>query len=265
MANYDRAPGFDGFLNLLLASGTGLGLDNRVQTLSVGNDYTLSQNIVSATRVGYARSRIHRIQGDDLPNFTDLGSKVFSAASDPGLRFFNLAVTNGFPTAAFPWKSSSPRPTSSRRTSTGFAARTRSRSAAAGFRPGLDVVGPFQANGIFTFNGTRVGAGRLGLADLMLGQPSQFRQGGNQTVQQQLHYFGAYVQDVWRAGDNLTVNAGLRWEPTSRPRTRLATTATSAWTGSTRAAAARCSPTRRPASCSRATRVSPTAAIPSTT
>ena len=32
----------------------------------------------------------------------------------------------------------------------------------------------------------------------MLGLPSQFRQGGNQTVNQPLDYFGAYVQDVWR-------------------------------------------------------------------
>ena len=80
-------------------------------------------------------------------------------------------------------------------------------------RPGLDVIGPFQANGIFTFNGTRVGGGRLGLADLMLGLPSQFRQGGNQLVRQSLDYYGVYVQDVWRVGDNLTLNAGLRWEP----------------------------------------------------
>ena len=89
-----------------------------MQTLSVGDDYVLTQNLVSATRFAYARSRIHRIQGDELPNFTDLGSNVWSAATEPGLRFFNLAVTNGFPTPASP-ASSSRRPTSCRRTSTG--------------------------------------------------------------------------------------------------------------------------------------------------
>ena len=101
VANYDRSPGYEG-TNLLLSTGTGLGLDNRVQTLSVGDDYVLSQNLVSATRFAYARSRIHRSQGDELPNYTDLGSNVWSAATEPGLSFFNLAVTNGFPTAAFP-------------------------------------------------------------------------------------------------------------------------------------------------------------------
>jgi hypothetical protein len=211
VANYDRAPGFDG-QNLLLASGSGLGLDNRVQTLSVGDDYLLSQNLVSATRFAYARSRINRTQGEDLPNYSALGSNVFSAATDPGLSFFNLAVTNGFPTAAFPGNFES----TTYQLSQDFDWIKGAHQLSFGgswIRPGLDVVGPFQANGIFTFNGTRVGAGRLGLADLMLGQPSQFRQGGNQTVNQRLNYLGAYVQDVWRVGDKLTLNAGLRWEP----------------------------------------------------
>ncbi len=211
VANFDRAPGFDG-QNLLLASGSGLGLDNRVQTLSVGDDYLLSQNLVSATRFAWARSRINRTQGEDLPNYTTLGSNVFSAASDPGLSFFNLAVTNGFPTAAFPGNFES----TTYQLSQDFDWIKGAHQLSFGgswIRPGLDVVGPFQANGIFTFNGTRVGAGRLGLADLMLGLPSQFRQGGNQTVNQRLNYLGAYVQDVWRVGDKLTMNAGLRWEP----------------------------------------------------
>lgn len=211
VANYDRSPGYDG-TSLLQATGTGLGLDNRVQTLSVGDDYLLSQNLVSATRFAYARSRIHRIQGGDLPNYTALGSNVYSAATDPGLSFFNLAVTNGFPTAAFPGQFES----TTYQLSQDFDWIRGAHQVSFGgswIRPGLDVVGPFQANGIFTFNGTRAGAGRLGLADLMLGLPSQFRQGGNQTVNQTLNYFGAYVQDVWRVGDKLTLNAGLRWEP----------------------------------------------------
>lgn len=211
VANFDRAAGFDGE-NLLLASGSGLGLDNRVQTLSVGDDYLLSQNLVSATRFAWARSRINRTQGEDLPNYTTLGSNVFSAATDPGLSFFNLAVTNGFPTAAFPGNFES----TTYQLSQDFDWIKGAHQMSFGgswIRPGLDVVGPFQANGIFTFNGTRVGAGRLGLADLMLGLPSQFRQGGNQTVNQRLNYLGAYVQDVWRVGDKLTLNAGLRWEP----------------------------------------------------
>jgi hypothetical protein len=215
IANYDRAPAYEGS-NVLLSTGSGLGLDNRVQTLSIGDDYVLKQNLVSATRFAYARSRIHRIQGDELPNFTDLGSNVWSAATEPGLSFYNLAVTNGFPTSAFPGEFES----ATYQLAQDFDWVKDAHQVSFGgswIRPGLDVVGPFQANGIFTFNGSRVGAGRLGLADLMLGLPSQFRQGGNQLVRQELNYFGVYAQDVWRVSDNLTLNAGIRWEPYLAP------------------------------------------------
>ena len=211
VANYDRAPAYDGE-NLLLTTGSGLGLDNRVQTLSVGDDFVLTPTMVSATRFAYARSRIHRLQGADLPNFTDLGSNVWSAATDPGLSFFNLAVTNGFPTAGFPGEFES----ATYQLSQDFDWVKSSHQLSFGgswIQPGLDVVGPFQANGIFTFNGSRAGGGRLGIADMLLGLPSQFRQGGNQLVRQKMNYFGFYLQDVWRVGSNLTLNAGVRWEP----------------------------------------------------
>ena len=160
IANYDRAPAYDG-QNLLLTTGSGLGLDNRVQTLSVGDDFVLSPTIVSATRFAYARSRIHRLQGADLPNFTDLGSNVWSAATDPGLSFFNLSVTNGFPTAGFPGEFES----TTYQLSQDFDWVKNAHQVSFGgswIQPGLDVVGPFQANGIFTFNGARVGGGRSG-------------------------------------------------------------------------------------------------------
>jgi hypothetical protein len=215
VANYDRAPAFDGS-DLLLTTGSGLGLDNRVQTFSLGHDYVLTPRLISATRFALARSRIHRSQGGELDTWTSLGSNVWSAATDPGLRFFSLNVTNGFPGAGFPgqFESSTYQVSedidwikSSHQMSFG----------AAWIRPGLDVVGPFQANGIFTFNGTRAGGGRLGLADMMLGLPSQFRQGGNQLVRQEMNYIGAYVQDVWRLNDRVTLNAGVRWEPYLAP------------------------------------------------
>lgn len=211
IANYDRPPGFDGS-NLLLASGSGLGLDNRVQTLSLGDDYVLTQNLVSATRFSFARSRIHRRQGDALPNYTELGSNVWSAATQPGLSFFNINVTNGWPGQGLPGEFES----ATYQLSQDFDWVKGAHQFSFGgswIQPGLDVVGPFQANGIFQFNGTRAGAGRLGMADFLLGLPSQFRQGGNQLVKQQLNYYGVYAQDVWRVNNNVTLNAGLRWEP----------------------------------------------------
>ena len=48
-ANYDRQPSHDG-TNVLMATGSGLGLDNRVQTIAVGHDWVLSSNLIAATR-----------------------------------------------------------------------------------------------------------------------------------------------------------------------------------------------------------------------
>jgi carboxypeptidase family protein/TonB-dependent receptor-like protein len=215
VANYDRAPAFDGN-DLLLTTGSGLGLDNRVQTFSLGHDYVLTPRLISATRFALARSRIHRSQGSELDSWTSLGSNVWSAATEPGLRFFSLNVTNGFPGAGFPGEFEST--TYQVSEDIDWVRNSHQVSfGAAWIRPGLDVIGPFQANGIFTFNGSRVGGGRLGLADMMLGLPSQFRQGGNQLVQQKMNYVGAYVQDVWRLSNRLTLNAGLRWEPYVAP------------------------------------------------
>jgi hypothetical protein len=51
------------------------------------------------------------------------------------------------------------------------------------------------------------------MADFLVGLPSSFSQGGSQIVAEKMHYIGAYVQDVWRVNNRLTINGGLRWEP----------------------------------------------------
>jgi hypothetical protein len=211
IANYDRPAAFDGS-NVLLGSGNGLGLDNRVQTAVIADDYALSSSVFSSTRFAIAKSRILRAQGANMPTFTSLGSQMTTLVPEEGLAFFNLSVTNGFPGLGFPGRFNS----MTYQVSQDFDWVKGSHQLAFGgmwVRPILDAYGPFQANGVFTFNGSRAGAGRLGLADLLLGVPSAYRQGGIQDVQQYQNYVGIYAQDTWRVGNHLTVNAGLRWEP----------------------------------------------------
>ena len=210
-AKYDRKPAYDG-TNLLLTTGNGLGLDNRVQTMAAGGDYTITSSLLSSTRVALALSSVFRAQGDTLFNFTDLGSKMWSGATTPGLSFYNMSITNGFPGPAFPGVFKS----TTWQVSQDFDYIRDSHQFAAGavwILPALDANGPFQNNGIFTFNGSRAGGGRIGMADFLLGLPSQFRQGGNQLVKNRMNYFAMYLQDTWRVNSRLTVNAGIRWEP----------------------------------------------------
>jgi hypothetical protein len=213
IANYDRLPSYDG-TNVLLSTGTGLGLDNRVQTLAFGHDWVVSPHVVAATRFSFQRSRILRIQGDSLPTWTQLGSNVYSYTTEPGQNFYNLGVTNGWATPAFPGKFTSTTPQLSEDVDWVKGAHSLS-FGGMWIRPFEDADGPFQANGNFSFNGTRAGGAtaqdRLAMADFLLGLPSSFSQGGSQIVAEKMQYLGFYAQDVWRANGNLTLTYGLRW------------------------------------------------------
>ncbi len=211
LANYDRPALYDG-TNLLLSTGNGLGLDNRVQTGVFAHEYTILNNLFSSFRVSFAKSRILRLQGESLFTWKDIGAKITPLDPEPGLAFPVSTITNGYPQTAFPGEFKS----MTWQISQDFDWTKGAHQLAFGgmwIRPELDALGPFQANGWYTFNGSRAGGGRLGLADLLLGLPSQYRQGGNQDIQQHLNYVGVYAQDTWRISDKLTLNAGLRWEP----------------------------------------------------
>jgi len=64
-------------------------------------------------------------------------------------------------------------------------------------------------NGTFNINGTETGSA---YADFLLGTPSNFTQSSGQPFYLRNRYFGMYVQDSWRARNDLTINAGLRWD-----------------------------------------------------
>jgi hypothetical protein len=64
-------------------------------------------------------------------------------------------------------------------------------------------------NGTFNINGTETGNP---YADLLLGTPSNFTQSSGQPFYLRTRYLGLYAQDSWRVRNDLTINAGLRWD-----------------------------------------------------
>lgn len=72
------------------------------------------------------------------------------------------------------------------------------------------MANQYEQNGVFTFSNNLSGNN---LADFMLGQASQFVQAGGLYLDFTGVKWSAFAQDNWRAGRNLTINLGLRWDP----------------------------------------------------
>ncbi|MGB8989561.1 MAG: TonB-dependent receptor, partial [Candidatus Sulfotelmatobacter sp.] len=64
-------------------------------------------------------------------------------------------------------------------------------------------------NGTFNIDGTETGNA---FADFLIGVPSNFTQSSGQPFYLRGRYEGLFVQDSWRVRNDLTINAGLRWD-----------------------------------------------------
>jgi hypothetical protein len=77
-------------------------------------------------------------------------------------------------------------------------------------RPRNHLVNTFTMSGEFTF-GTQLSGNNL--TDFLLGDASEFLQGGGEFKDLTGTLYGLYVQDNWKTSPKLTINAGLRWDP----------------------------------------------------
>ncbi len=75
-------------------------------------------------------------------------------------------------------------------------------------------IAAYPSNARISFDGQYTG---FGLADFLLGRASSFLQGAGETQNQTGIVLGIYAQDSWRIRPNLTLTAGVRWEPNLPP------------------------------------------------
>lgn len=206
MTNYYQKALFNG--NLLLAANAGL--KDRGKYLTLGDNYTITPNMVNALRVTGSRLAIARGSAGDLINPNTLGINIYNSL--PNSIYLN--VTGGF-TAACGTCSPTHFVTNHIQAADDLSYSKGNHFIQVGFdyiHEQLNLAGLNIANGQFFFTGNTSG---FGLADLMLGAPSTFTQGYGPGATEHLrqNYFGYYAQDTWHATQRLTINAGLRWEP----------------------------------------------------
>jgi hypothetical protein len=187
------------------------GQSDRVYALSIGSTYLIGSNVVNSLHFGANRQEIPKIT-DRFATWPELGINVpYNPDAEPR---FAISGGNGFGigggNAIINGDFGGPNPNVSEDISWvkgshqfGFGANY--------IHTGLNYKSGINATGLMTFNGSIT---LLGLADFLLGKPISWAQGNVQSyLYNRQEYFGAYVQDSWKATQRLTINYGLRWEP----------------------------------------------------
>ncbi|MES1256491.1 MAG: TonB-dependent receptor [Acidobacteriota bacterium] len=170
----------------LSAPSSSTGVDNIDQSVAVSNVLTLSSNTVNETRVQVARGDLEAYSTDIIgPQVTITGVATFGTfGSSPTRRQNTLfqAVNN-----------------------------LSHRAGAHALRAGVDFL--YNDDTITFLRSFRGAYTFSSLANFLTGNYSGYAQTfGNPVVGQKNPNFGIYVQDEWRAGSRLTLNAGLRYD-----------------------------------------------------
>jgi len=205
--NYQHPQAINGNL-LNVTTDASVGLNDRVQTGVIGHTFVISQNTVNTFHAGATRSANVRVEGADVPTPTSLGSNVYQGT--PNYVFFSIS---GYFTAACQNCSPGPWVTNTFQASDDVSLIRGKHQIAFGanwVHETLNSDGQFSVNGNFTFAGSVTGNG---MADFLIGRPSNFSQNNGQIGADRLNIPSAYVQDNVQVNSHLRVNAGLRWDP----------------------------------------------------
>lgn len=210
------------------------GQDNRVQSLTLGDTYLVSPNIVNSVHVTGDRSHNLTVQNSTLDLtglFTQVNSTCGNCLGPINLyqlgppkfpRYMADFVTQG---GLFGYTPSTPsiQPYDTLEFSDDLSVMRGAHQLSFG----VDFINlrAFATNylnnqGSFAFDGSRTSTGppasSISLADFLLGETSAsggFSQDAPIPSLQHQNIFALYAQDAWKATRKLTVTAGLRWDP----------------------------------------------------
>ena len=200
---------FDG--HNALTTGTA-GNDQRSQTMTIGDTYSFGPTAVNSFHATFDRRRNNRAAADNLFSPVDLGVNMFinyphytqlsvSGYSGGG---FNI----GCGTCAFANFN-----INTYQVADDVTLMRGKHQISFGFDGRKDQFNSFnhqQSNGQFTFNGSTSGDG---LADLLIGRFSNLTDGNVISDYLRQTVIAGYVQDAFKPSSHLTLNFGVRWEP----------------------------------------------------
>ena len=188
------------------------GNSDRSQNATFGDTYTFSPTVVNSFHVTFNRRRDDRGAASNLFSPASLGVNMFNLLPN----FINLTVTGYFAvgcgTCAPGYFNTNTYQLSDDFTvirgkhQFGFGVDVRKLQ--------LNIDNNQQSNGQFTFAGTYSGNN---LADFLLGRISTFNDGNPNPNTLRQTVTALYAQDSYRVSSNLTLNLGVRWEPSVPP------------------------------------------------
>jgi hypothetical protein len=208
IANYNNPVVYQSS-NVLTANKTGVA--DQSQSVVLGDNYTLSPTFISAFHATLNRTRALRVVPDYFSP-TDLGINIVSDL--PG--FMGISVGSG--SGGFSLGGGATNPGYFNSTDFQFAEDVNLIRGRHQIAFGVNYIHAIMntlnnrpTNGQFTFSGQATG---LAMADFMLGIVSGgFVQGNPVYDNDRANFIGMYVQDSWKLTRRLTINYGVRWEP----------------------------------------------------
>jgi hypothetical protein len=211
-SDFEHAPVFNNNI-LNVSTDSAVGIKARVQSLVLGHTFVMNPNTVNSFRVAGSRTRTIRYSPAGMPTPTSLGSAV--TAGVDGYTYFT--VTGAFTGACTNCSPSYFASTIYQVDDDLTLIRGRHQIVLGGDWIHVHFNGrsTFQSNGNFTFNGQFTGAA---LADFVLGDLSTFGQSTGAVLHEGVNIPSLYVQDNFKVNKNLSLNAGLRWDPYLLPK-----------------------------------------------
>jgi len=214
-----QAPSFFSKTNILLAT-PAPGNYERVQTATIGEDYTLSSRTINSAHVTVTRRVDLRSSAPGI-NACTLGVNIFCAVPTG----FQSTITGKFSTYCGTCAPGHYNDNSLSFLDDVTLVRGKHQIVFGGeyVRNQLNIVGAYESNGTFTFSGiysgSATGTGSAGDADLDLleGAMSAFQQSKQQQNALRAPIPSLYLQDTYHATKRMTVVAGIRWSPQFMP------------------------------------------------